>query len=75
MMMLIKNIHVYDPQDQGVMDVLVAGNTIHRIAKQLPYVEDYDIRVIDGTGKLLIPGMIDSHVHILGGGGEGGPKT
>ena len=75
MMMLIKNIHVYDPQDQGVMDVLVAGNTIHRIAKQLPYVEDYDIRVIDGTRKLLIPGMVDSHVHILGGGGEGGPKT
>jgi beta-aspartyl-dipeptidase (metallo-type) len=27
--------------------------------------------VIDGTGKLLVPGFIDGHVHILGGGSEG----
>ena len=33
------------------------------------------LEVIDGEGKLLFPGFIDSHVHIIGGGGEGGFKT
>lgn len=32
-------------------------------------------QVIDGTGKLAVPGFIDSHVHLLGGGGEGGYHT
>ena len=75
MLLLIQNIHVYDPQDQGIQDVLIAGSKIHKITDSLPVTDRYDMKVIDGTGKILIPGMIDSHVHILGGGGEGGPKT
>ena len=31
--------------------------------------------MIDGTGKLLIPGIIDPHVHVTGGGGEGSFHT
>ena len=27
---------------------------------------------VDAGNMLIFPGMIDSHVHILGGGGEGG---
>ena len=27
-------------------------------------------RIIDGTGKFMIPGMIDAHVHLRGGGGR-----
>ncbi|NLJ58969.1 MAG: beta-aspartyl-peptidase, partial [Tissierellia bacterium] len=30
------------------------------------------VTIVDGEGKKLVPGFIDSHVHILGGGGEGG---
>ena len=33
------------------------------------------VTVMDGAGKLLAPGLIDSHVHICGGGGEGGYKS
>jgi len=27
-------------------------------------------RIIDGTGKFMIPGMIDAHIHLRGGGGR-----
>jgi imidazolonepropionase-like amidohydrolase len=27
-------------------------------------------RILDGTGKFMIPGMIDAHVHLRGGGGR-----
>ena len=59
MLLLIQNIHVYDPQDQGIQDVLIAGSTIHKIKDNLPVTDCYDMKVIDGTGKILIPGMID----------------
>lgn len=74
-MYIIKGAHVYSPEDMGVKDVLVGGGKILKIAEELPVEEAYGVEVIDGKGKVLIPGMIDAHVHILGGGGEGGPKT
>lgn len=74
-MYLIRNIHVYAPEDHGIQDVLIAGNKIIKIADSLPEVKAYDVSVIDGSDKFLVPGFIDAHVHILGGGGEGGPAT
>lgn len=74
-MILIQNAHVYGPEDLGIKDVLVAGGKIVKIADRLPAEEAYGVEVIDGTGKLLMPGLIDGHVHILGGGGEGGYRT
>ena len=55
--------------------MLLGGNRILKIAPELPVEEAYGVEVIEGKGKALFPGLIDGHVHILGGGGEGGPKT
>lgn len=74
-MYLIKNAQVYAPQPLGICDVLTGGGKILKIGKDLPVETAYDVEVIDGTGKILMPGLIDAHVHIVGGGGEGGAKS
>lgn len=74
-MYLIKGATIYAPKPLGKKDVLIAADKIITIADELPVEPAYDVNVIDGRGKLLFPGLIDSHVHILGGGGEGGAKT
>ena len=69
-MLQIKNAQVYAPQDKGIQDVWIAGGKIEAVSKTLPIIEGIDC--IDATGKILTPGLIDRHVHITGGGGEGG---
>lgn len=73
-MLLIKNVEVYNPQYQGKKDILVSGDKIHKIAEKIQLDESL-CKIIDGTGKRIVPGFIDSHVHICGGGGEGGFAT
>lgn len=76
MITVIKNIRVYSPQDLGIRDVVVVGNKVEGIYESINVPGDFiNINIIEGTGKLLFPGFIDSHVHIMGGGGEGGFKT
>lgn len=73
-MMLVKNIEIYDPGYIGIKDVLISGNKIALIDDHIEVFND-KIQIIDGSGKKLIPGFIDQHVHITGGGGEGSFKT
>ncbi|SDK19926.1 beta-aspartyl-peptidase [Natronincola ferrireducens] len=76
MLKVIKNGEVYGPHYLGKKDIFLAHNKIASIADEINIPEGIiDIEVIDGTGKLVIPGLIDSHVHIAGGGGEGSFKT
>ncbi|MCI9479862.1 MAG: beta-aspartyl-peptidase [Lachnospiraceae bacterium] len=75
MLKLIKGAAVYAPEALGVQDVLIADSRILKIARDIPAAEAYEVEVLDGKGKLLFPGFIDNHVHILGGGGEGSYHT
>ena len=73
-MILIKNAKVYAPQYLGVKDILVSGSVIEAVEDSI----ELDLpccQVIDAKGKLLTPGIIDPHVHITGGGGEGSFHT
>lgn len=48
-------------QSRGrIVDILVQGNRIARIAEHIDAVAD---RVIDGSGKAVIPGLINMHTH------------
>lgn len=73
MIKIIKNIKVYSPKYLGIKDVVISSNKIEGIYEDLNIPSDFiNIKVIDGTNKILFPGFIDSHVHINGAGGEGG---
>lgn len=65
MRILIKNGYMIDPvkEIEGYYDVLTDGEKIERIAKKIPETEAKADRVIDATGKQVLPGFIDLHVH------------
>ena len=73
-MLLIKNAQVYAPALLGKRDVLIAGGQIAAMDEELSPILP-DLEVLDAKGKTLVPGLIDQHVHITGGGGEGGLHT
>ncbi|MEH7451957.1 beta-aspartyl-peptidase [Gottfriedia acidiceleris] len=76
MLTLIKNGQVYTPHSIGRKDLLLAGEKIEMIADHITIPPDFlSCDVIDASNSLVVPGFIDSHVHIIGGGGEGGFKT
>jgi beta-aspartyl-dipeptidase (metallo-type) len=75
MFTLIRNAQVYSPAPLGVCDVLLAGDKIAAIGRDLHPNTQLDCHEIDGSGLLLTPGFVDSLVHISGGGGEGGFAT
>lgn len=76
MLKLIKNGEVYAPNYLGRKDILIVGDKIgHILDKIEPPANFVDIKIIDAEGKIIVPGFIDSHVHISGGGGEGSFKT
>jgi len=75
MFTLIKGGSLYNPEKMGVKDILIVGKTIAKISDQIDLPSHFDARLISASGKIVTPGLIDLHVHLLGGGGEGGPRT
>jgi beta-aspartyl-dipeptidase (metallo-type) len=76
MLTLIRNGEVYAPEYIGKKDVLLVADKIGFIEDEIEIPESFDqVKVIEASGKLVVPGFIDAHVHIIGGGGEGGYKT
>ncbi|MFP4647413.1 MAG: beta-aspartyl-peptidase [Candidatus Bipolaricaulota bacterium] len=72
---LLKGGTVYSPNRLGRKDVLILGSKIARIADQLSPPQTLETKRVDVSDKLLIPGLLDLHVHLIGGGGEDGPSS
>lgn len=76
MITIIKNIEVYSPKYLGIKDVVIVSDKFEGIYDKIETPKDFvNINIIDGNGKALLPGFIDSHVHIIGGGGEDSFKS
>jgi beta-aspartyl-dipeptidase (metallo-type) len=76
MLTLIRNASVVAPQTLGPRDILAAGERIIAVADPGTIsTSGVEVDEIDASGLFVLPGMVDSHVHLLGGGGEGGPAT
>ena len=76
MITIIKNGQVLSPENLGKIDLLFVGKTIVNIADTIePGIGMGSVKIIDAAGRYVIPGLIDQHNHLLGGGGEGGPST
>ena len=63
---LFRNVRVFDGvsgRTSAAQDVLVRGNRIERIAPGIA--TGPDTRVIEGAGRVLMPGLIDAHWHSM----------
>jgi dihydroorotase len=62
MKILIKNGHVIDPKHNvdGILDVLINDGVIQTIASEITCACD---EIIDAEGLLVMPGIVDMHVH------------
>ena len=73
---VIVNAELYAPEYLGVKSLLVGGGKILAISDEpiiLP--KELGAEMLYADGRKLIPGYIDSHAHITGGGGEAGFST
>ena len=76
MITLIRGGDVFAPEPLGRKDLLLAGGAIETVAEPGRIrIDGLEAETLDAAGKRVFPGLIDPHVHILGGGGEGGPAT
>ena len=61
--LLIRADTVVTPQGVGAFDILIAGGKIVAVAAPGSIPVPDGVRVIDATGKIVMPGGIDPHVH------------
>lgn len=73
-MLLLKNADLFAPAPSGRADILVGGGRILRIEPEIRPALSW-CEVVDLAGAIAVPGFVDGHVHIAGGGGEGGYAT
>lgn len=63
----ITNVHVVDVVRGRILPaqtVLVSGNRIRQVDQAPRVTVPANARVIDGTGKYLVPGLLDMHAHL-----------
>lgn len=74
--LLLKGGRVFDPEDRGVADVLVWQGRIVAVGPGLDRPTGIGPGdTLDLAGRILLPGLIDGHIHVMGASGLGGPLT
>jgi len=72
-MLIIEGGEIYTPAPRGKATIVVAGGRIEKIGDvRSTELRALDPEVIDASGCIVVPGLIDGHVHLIGGSGEKG---
>ena len=73
MITLLKNVYCFGPKPLGMRDILICGDRIYKLRPEIGCMDNGIIeRIYYCDGLLAFPGIIDQHLHIIGGGGESG---
>ncbi|MCH8301354.1 MAG: beta-aspartyl-peptidase [Proteobacteria bacterium] len=75
MLKLLTNAQVFAPEDLGLRHVLIGGGRIIAVSEDKDRLAAPCASEIDLEGRRLLPGFIDGHAHVTGGGGEAGFRT
>jgi beta-aspartyl-dipeptidase (metallo-type) len=75
-LLLLRNAELFTPEPLGRQDLLLAGGQVVAIGTDLELPpSSWRAQVLDLQGARVVPGFIDAHVHLAGGGGEAGAST
>ena len=69
---VVRNVNVIDVENQKILpgyDVVSMNRRITYVGKDKKFKLPGNIKVIEGTGKYLVPGFTDAHVHFFQTGG------
>lgn len=72
---LLKNGICYAPKFVGKKDILVVQNRIYKVENHIDESVIPELQIVDCSERIVCPGFIDQHIHIIGGGGEEGPGS
>lgn len=72
MLKLLTNARVFAPEALGIRHVLVAAGRIVAVSDSKDDLAAAGATEFDLDGARLVPGFIDGHAHVTGGGGESG---
>lgn len=71
-MTLLRVGRVYAPEASEATDILIAGGRIAAMGRDLRVPAGWPVDSIDARELTAVPAFMDQHVHVTGGGGEGG---
>lgn len=69
---LIKNVNIVDVENKKILagySVVALDGKIVAVEKEIKFKLPAGTEIIDGTGKYLMPGLTDAHVHFFQSGG------
>ncbi len=73
MFTLIQEAEVYAPEYLGVQDILFLGHKIIKMGESLENPVGFECDIVNASGKIVYPGFVDNHVHLIGADDGQGP--
>lgn len=73
MFTLIRGAEVYAPVYLGVQDILFLGHKIIKMGESLENPAGFECEIVNASGRIVYPGFVDNHVHLIGADDGQGP--